>query len=187
MLPDQSQHASLSGSVLPETPSIPRIEGNHEESDHSPYAASPHRFGDWLDDDGFEPDWHEDPNASADHLRAAEALLMRHEQGCRHLQLLPAGYHGEDCDREEFFYPGRVLRQATAEPRWGCVDETEPGALPDHLSDAIDRTIAELHRGFDHQRPISGRLRLRLMQACWAELKLLRDELTSMAAKGEVA
>jgi hypothetical protein len=119
-------------------------------------------------------------NPAASGLRAVEALLHRHEQGCRLFHLLPPGYHGDPADRDEFFFPDRVLKVAVKDPAWGCVEEPAE-AMASHLSLAVARTIGELHRGFDYLRPISGRLRLRLMAACWAELKLLRAELADVA------
>lgn len=163
-----SEHASLSDSVLSEKPPSPPAEGTY--SDYS--------FGNWLDDETFEPDWDEDEAADvARALRTATLLLTRQADACAVHGLLPDAYYGEDCDFEEFFTPEVALQAALRSPEWGCLYDIEGQPLAGHLADAVDATVAELRRLFDHQLQISARLRFRLMKACRAELTLLHSEL----------
>lgn len=202
MTPVQSNHASLAGAFPAEPPAPPAEEQDTGarlaearqavlqegvDSIHPPTVPDYDRtFGGWLDDDGFEPDWHEDPNAAEiEHaLRAAAALLTRQIDSCADLGLLPAGYSPDEaCDFEEFFTPEAALLAALAAPEWGCLDDTEGREIARHLAAAVDATAAELARVFDHQLPLSARLRFRLMKACRAELTLLHAELFAAAGK----
>ena len=123
-----------------------------------------------------------DPKAA---LVAAEAILGREEGYCRFLGLLPDRYDASgECDREEFFEPHTAVALAEDDPRGGWLDEATGQPVPD-LCAAIAATISEMHRSFDCERPISERLRLRLMAACRAELDRLAFELVREMNAGE--
>lgn len=116
----------------------------------------------------------------ADALRCADALLRRREQDCRDMRLLPVSYHGEDCDRDEFFFPASVLKLAAQDPHWGCLDDPQgPFTIEEHLARSIASTVSEMHRAFDHQQPLSARLRMRILASCRTELALLVRELVA--------
>ena len=187
--PSEALLAPEPPTYTPEKPSEPQAATGHEPEACSAGALPEdydRTFGDWLDDDGFEPDWHIDPHEPDVDLalRAATALLTRQADTCAALSLLPDGYLGEDVDFEEFFQPEAALQLALAVPEWGCLQDLGSRDLAGPLAEAIDATAAELRRLFDHQLPLSARLRFRLMKACRAELTLLHAEL--FAAAGNV-
>lgn len=93
MNPLRSQHADPSDVVLSENRPLPPAEGqatlfaraNINDTPASSTCTLPddydRTFGDWLDDDGFEPDWYEDQHAPED-ARCEPELLTPHEVEC---------------------------------------------------------------------------------------------------------
>ncbi len=113
-------------------------------------------------------------------LLVAQAILDRAPDRCAQLGALPGYYYGEDCDFEEFFHPEESLQQHFGDPDWGLLDE--PVDRPSQTLEAIAATVAELQRAFDHGRPLSARLRMRILNACRVELAHLVREYHGGAA-----
>lgn len=162
--PIKKRHANLSGSVLPENTVTPAAQGNPTEKTTSPNDLR-------------------DASSLSLTLDNLQALLTRNEQRCQTLGLLPSGYYGEEIDFQEFFKPEAVLARATNDPSWGCLDDVAGSSMTAHQADAVRATVAELHRAFDHQQPLSARLRMRILVACREELALLYTELFATAGK----
>ena len=160
--PCKRKHVSPSGAILPENHHFPRTEGQ-------PITIAVDR---WFLESRSAP-------AGADSIAQARALLSNNPDLCDELGALPSGYsHQEPADFEEFFQPELSLATAETDPEWGFLEDSNS----EHQAalDAIAATVAELRRGFDHTRPLSARLRFRLMAACREELRLQLAELEQL-------
>lgn len=111
-----------------------------------------------------------------------DAVLLAEEDRARQLGALPPGYHGEDIDFEEFFEPLKLATEKEPDLEWGVLDELTD--LPAQMLEAMQATLCEMHRCFDHTLPLSPRLRMRLLECCRLELFRLRaDYSTEVFAK----
>ena len=108
----------------------------------------------------------------------AGALLNKQESFCWVQGLLPQGYSlREPTDFEEFFEPEELLSELEFEMEAGTLERSLSLPLSERQIEAILATIRECQSLFDHTLSLSQRLRMRLMAACRAELRVLRKEL----------
>jgi hypothetical protein len=122
-------------------------------------------------------------------LEAAQALLAGNEDRCRSFGILPRGYFGDELDQLEFFEPGAALAELAGEPDHGLLEDPadRPGERLQLLAEAIEATIREMYRAFDHQSGPSARLRLKFQSACRDELQKLAADLAEELAAGSAA
>ena len=174
--PAKNQHADPSGTSLPEFAYIPTGGGNEIQvpspngHDHHLQLVPP--ATPLAGAHGAEP--------LALAGQAARAILAGREDLCRDLGLLPRGYFGDDLDHLEFFEPAAALAELACVPDHGLLLEDPvdgPGQRALLLAEAIEATIREMHRAFDHKSGPSARLRLKFQAACSDELRQLADDL----------